>query len=266
MKETIKGCIRNAAAIFGLTINQMVEKKDLIDLITSLRPVKTNIDLIRFGSSSDGGYLIPDDLEGIVACFSPGVDKVSDFERDCINTGIKVFMADKSVDKPDLSLDESMYSFIRKFIGATNDETYITMDKWVNDSLPSDNCDLILQMDIETSAYKSLINMSDRLLERFRIIVIEFHYLHKLWEPLFFDFASAVFNKILKSHYCVHIHPNNCNGVERLKGIEIPRVAEFSFIRKDRATVVGKVSKLPHELDRDNTSNSPIYLTKLWYS
>lgn len=38
-------------------------------------------DLIRLGPNGDGGYLVPDDLTGIEACFSPGVCATSEFEN-----------------------------------------------------------------------------------------------------------------------------------------------------------------------------------------
>lgn len=50
--------------------------------------------LIRLGPMSYEGYLIPDDLEGIEACFSPSVGFNSIFEKDCADRGMKVFLAD----------------------------------------------------------------------------------------------------------------------------------------------------------------------------
>jgi hypothetical protein len=47
------------------------------------------------GAKGDGGLLVPDDLKGIEACFSPGVNFVSEFEFDCLEKNIKVFMAVK---------------------------------------------------------------------------------------------------------------------------------------------------------------------------
>lgn len=67
----------------------------LMGLIRSLAPVIPPQGLIRLGPASDGGYLVPDDLAGIRACFSPGVSKVSDFEFDCANRGMQVFLADR---------------------------------------------------------------------------------------------------------------------------------------------------------------------------
>ncbi len=39
------------------------------------------------GGENDGGYLVPDDLEGIEYCFSPGVSNIATFELDCLNRG-----------------------------------------------------------------------------------------------------------------------------------------------------------------------------------
>jgi hypothetical protein len=89
-------------------------------LIKSLHPIKTQFNLIRLGSKGDGGYLIPDDINEIKACFSPGVHLVSAFELDCLNFGMRVFMADKSVEKPNLEISTTEYDFIQKFIGCTN--------------------------------------------------------------------------------------------------------------------------------------------------
>lgn len=240
-------------------------KEDVNSFIKRLFPYQTDKDLIRLGPNSDGGYLIPDDIEGIQACFSPGVDNISEFEQECINRGIKVFMADKSVEKPNLSIPADQYNFIKKHIGCTNNSDFITMDDWVNSFHLKDNEDLLLQMDIEGGEYNSLINMSDSLLKRFRILVIEFHFLQDLWNPHFFNMAKAVFDKIVQTHTCVHIHPNNCCGIDSRFGIEIPRVAEFTFLRNDRSNFDNYQTYFPHKLDFDNTKKDPIVLPKNWY-
>jgi hypothetical protein len=120
-------------------------------------------------------------------------------------------------------------------------------------------------MDIEGDEYYSLINMSDSLMNRFRIMVIEFHSLHNLWNPYYFNLNKIVFDKILQTHICVHIHPNNYWGIDSRFGVEIPRIAEFTFIRKDRVTDKTFAHSFPHKLDYDNTENKTISLPKNWY-
>ncbi|MFY7900124.1 MAG: FkbM family methyltransferase [Chitinophagaceae bacterium] len=249
----------------GILLTKTTEIKKVNALIESLYPYKIQTDLIRLGSNGDGGYLLPNDLEGIEACFSPGVATVSEFEMDCLKLGMKVYMADKSVEKPNLNVPEDTYDFIKKFVGCTNNDDFITMDEWVNSKCSSEKSDLLLQMDIEGGEYHTLINTSDTLMKRFRIIVIEFHKLHNLWNPYYYDLNKVVFDKILQTHICVHIHPNNIGGFVSKLGVKIPRLAEFTFIRKDRVTSKSYANQFPHQLDSDNTNKKTLSLPKNWY-
>lgn len=249
----------------GILLKQPTDKKKVTGLIDSLHPFKIQTDLIRLGPEGDGGYLVPNDLDGIEAIFSPGVDKISEFERQCLEYGMKIYMADYSVEKPNLNISQDKYSFLKKYVGCTNNEVFITMDSWVSSSCNSTKTDLLLQMDIEGGEYNSLINMSDSLMNRFRIMIIEFHSLQDLWDPHFFNLNQSVFNKILQTHICIHIHPNNCCGISTRFGVDIPRVAEFTFIRKDRVEIKNFQNDFPHKLDFDNTKNKTIKLPKNWF-
>ncbi|HEY1195912.1 hypothetical protein [Flavobacterium sp.] len=266
IKSKIRQYIRKKLFKKGFEFKRLQQKEKILTLIKELHPLKTQHNLIRIGPNRDGGYLVPDDLEGIEACFSPGVDCVSEFELECINRGMKIFMADKTIEKPNLSIPKTQYSFIKKHIGLSNNDEYITMDSWVNQSLESTNSELLLQMDIEGFEYYAILNMSYSLMNRFRIMVFEFHFLEKLWNSESFDFYSTIFNKILETHVCVHIHPNNHNPYITRDGIEIPPCAEFTFIRKDRAIIKGYQNKFPNSLDFDNTNRKPMILSKTWYS
>ncbi len=239
--------------------------KDALDsLMRSLYPVSCNHELIRFGPHGDGGYLIPNDLEGIEACFSPGVDFESGFEMACADSGIKVFMADKSVNQP--AKAHQLFNFTKKFIGVTTNSDFMTINDWVTSSLPESHSDLLLQMDIEGYEYEVILSMADILMRRFRIIVVEFHQLHMLWSMPFYSIAARTFDKILQTHTCIHIHPNNCSGSLRKNGLEIPRLMEFTFIRNDRIRNPSYQNVFPHPLDNDNYSdNHYLPLPECWY-
>ena len=45
-----------------------------------LKPVRSSYPLVRIGGDQDGAYLLPNDLKGIEACFSPGVSYKKSFE------------------------------------------------------------------------------------------------------------------------------------------------------------------------------------------
>lgn len=243
---------------------RLTEKDELQSLIQRLFPVSPGKELIRLGPESDGGYLIPDDLAGIEACFSPGVDVVSGFEKDCAALGMKVFLADRSIDQPTES--SSLFHFTKKYVGVTTNDDFMTIDDWVASSLPGSNTDLMLQIDIEGYEYETFLGVSDGLMRRFRIIVAEFHYLDQLWSRPFFRLASRMFEKILQTHTCVHIHPNN--GFRPLKkgGLTIPPITEFTFFRNDRICNASFASVFPHPLDFDNTVNPHFPLPRCWYA
>ncbi|MBP0902863.1 FkbM family methyltransferase [Mariniflexile gromovii] len=258
--------LKKIFSFFGFQINKNTEKSKIIELIKSLRPYQTNIELIRMGSVTDGGYLVPNDLEGIKTCFSPGVDTESGFEIDCLNRGIQVYMADNSVERPNIDASKYDYNFIKKHIGTTSNEDFITFTDWLRSSNIEPNEDLLMQMDIEGAEYFTLLSIDELLLKQFRVILLEFHFLERLWDKEFFALASSVFEKLLKTHTCVHLHPNNCSKIYKHKNVEIPPVLEFSFLRNDRITSKTFIDQFPNVLDKDNLNyEKPVVLPKNWY-
>lgn len=241
-------------------------KEDVIAFIKKLRPYNTGIKLIRMGSKKDGGYLVPDDIEGIAACFSPGVNTVSEFEMHCHEKKMKIYLADKSVDKPRLNLKQDEYHFLKKFVGCMNNKDFITLDTWAKSMDVKKDNELLLQMDIEGAEYVTLINTSEELLKSYRIIVLEIHSLHKIWNQEFYKLASATFDKLLQHHTCVHIHPNNHGSIMEHENIEIPTVVEMTFVRNDRIIEKTPQTVFPHPLDSDNSKNrESITLPEIWY-
>jgi hypothetical protein len=247
----------------NIAVSPATNAESLHKFIRTLKPYNSDKALIRFGPDTDGGYLIPDDIEGIEACFSPGVSKVSGFELECANRGMKVFLADASVDK--LPEEHPDFIFEKKFIGAVGTGDFITIDDWVKNSITSENTDLILQMDIEGFEYETILSMRESLLQRFRIIVIEFHAIHLLWSKTYFDLVSRSFEKLLQHHTIVHIHPNNLGTVVNRNGVELPEMLEISFLRNDRIAQKQPADKFPHKLDFRNCSKPDLPLPESWY-
>lgn len=265
MRDLLRSRLMELLASVNAFPTGLTGRADLLSLIKKLSPMQcSDSKLIRLGPTGDGGYLIPDDLEGISACFSPGVSYISGFEKDCAERGIKVFMADKSVNRP--ADDHPLFHFTKKFIGATSNDEFMTLDDWVANSQIDNDGDLLLQIDIEGYEYEVFLAASDALMRRQRIIVAEFHQLDQLWNRPFFNLASRTFEKILQTHACVHIHPNNCCGSLKRSGIEIARVMEFTFLRRDRIKSISFQREFPNPLDGDNTDNPPLVLPRDWYA
>ena len=252
--------IRNTLNSIGLKMpwkpffcGRKTSDEELLKLIKQLAPVDSGKNMIRIGPSKDGGYLLPDDFDGIEACFSPGVDKESGFELQLAERGIAIYMADASVDSPPIQHDR--FLFTKKFIGSYDEGIFTTLNSWVNEKALNHPGDLILQIDIEGAEYEAFINMSEELIARFRMIVVEFHHLDYLFSKPYFDIAQAAFRKIIRQHCCVHIHPNNVGSVASSNNVSIPQMMEFTFYRKDRMTKQVTRAKIPHPEDVDCASN-----------
>jgi hypothetical protein len=239
----------------------MRDEGSLRNFLDGLHPIK--FDLIRIGGDGDGGYLVPDDLENIVSCFSPGVSDIFDFELDLAGRGIPSFMADYSV-KPETIINPKFH-FIQKFVGPVNSIEEINFEDWVIIN-SEESQDLILQMDIEGAEYATLLSCNQSILRRFRILVIEFHGLELLLDYQAAPLVENCFKKLLQDFYVVHIHPNNNDPSRFYKTTEIPSLMEFTFIRKDRVHQFEYVTSYPHSLDRPTVSNRPdIKLPSNWY-
>ncbi len=262
MKQLIKKIIFELGLKLGVYISPRTDYEEIKHLLKKLYPISTDKNLVRMGAKGNGGYLVPNDLDGIEACFSPGVGTVNQFEYDCLNKSIQVFMADYSVDLPKL---ENNMHFIKKFIGASSYENFITLDDWIDGCNISDDGDLLLQMDIEGFEYENIMSISQRNLQRCRIILVEFHALQFLYNRHQFSMISRVFDKLLQTHTLVHNHPNNCCDVIKYKDIEIPPVMEMTFLRNDRITSKKFATKFPHELDFDSANKQTMVLPKCWY-
>jgi hypothetical protein len=221
-----------------------------------MTPQATDTPLIRLGDFGDGGYLVPDDLRGIAACYSPGVSEQASFEMDMAKRGIPSFMADASVERPPLNVPGA--AFVRKFLGDTDKGQFMTLASWVAATDPDPEADLLLQMDIEGAEYATLAAAPRDLLRRFRMIVIEWHHLPSiLTKPRFLAPALAVAEKLREDFVTVHLHPNNVSGSVEIEGQMIPRVVEATLLRRDRASGLRPARDLPHPLDRRHNPKRP---------
>lgn len=263
-RKTLKAAGVSLAAGLGFHAAPRTPRTALEALVRSLWPIAPGIELVRIGPAADGGYLVPNDLDGLRHAFSPGVSNESGFEAALAERGLDVFLADYSVDGP--ATPHPRFVFDKRFVGSVTDERCMTLDDWHAAKLGDDAGDLLLQMDIEGAEYETLLAASPTLLAKFRIMVIEFHWLPQLWNEPFFKIASRAFEKLLATHSVVHIHPNNCCGSVTSAGIEIPRIAEFTWLRNDRLRAREHQRVFPHALDRPNVAKAPLDLPACWHA
>ena len=224
--------------------------------ISSLVPVRDARPLVRLGNAGDGGYLAPDDLEGVAVAVSPGVSTEVSFDSAMAERGMEVYMVDGSVDGP--PVQNQRFHFQKKFLDVFEDKMNMRLDTLCALIRPEHKGDRLLQMDIEGAEYSVLLDASAEVIRSFRIMLIEFHQLDRMFAAFPFRLIKATFQKLKRTHEIVHIHPNNVAQPRIRKGVVIPPVMEFTFYRRDRVVVDPKKElKFPHPLDRDNVPQHP---------
>lgn len=261
----VKSWLRDKLTRGGYYVAPASDPEQVDRLIRRLRPEAVAQPLIRLGApTSDGGYLVPDDLEGIRFAISPGVAQEVSFDVDLAERGIRVVMLDASVKGP--PIDRPEFDFRPLFLDTYESERTTTLQSLVDD-LPGD-ADLLLEMDIEGAEYRVLHSASSELLRRFRIIVIEFHDLADLASRSRCPDLAAALDKLFDTHRVVHVHPNNHGRTMRLAGHEFSEVLEVTFHRRDRSdSVHGARVPLPHPLDQDcDPQSAPSPIPAAWRS
>ena len=263
---SLKSRLRKAAFNRHIQLGKLETRPGLTDFIARFREHYVPCRLTRIGSTADGGYLLPDALDDLVYCFSPGVADSADFENELSKLGIRSFMADASVSQA--PIENELFTFIPKFLGTRTHNEYITLSDWISQSIGNDASPKVLQMDIEGAEYDVLGYESAETLASFSILTIEFHDLNKLFEKDFLRLVSIIFDKIFKNFSICHVHPNNCCGITELDGVGIPRVMEVTFVRNDVLQTIRTSDPitLPHPLDVKNVSHlEEIVMPEIWW-
>ena len=118
--------------LFNIYVEKKTSKENISKILKKLLPYKIEYDLIRLGDDNDGGYLVPNDLDGIVKNYSAGVGKLSKFERDLKE---KFLIDSNMLDYNDI--DESILpigsKFFKKKIGVGISKDELNIDNWLNE-------------------------------------------------------------------------------------------------------------------------------------
>jgi len=246
----------------GVFVGRAVPHEELRDWVSRFSPRQTCAPMQRFGATNDGGYLMPDVLEDVEACFSPGVSTCADFEAAIAGRGIRCFLADYSVTAPPMK--HELIHFDQLFVGPVTRDHFVSLDDWVEARCPGAG-DLLLQMDIEGAEYGAILAARPQTLRRFKVIIIELHMLDRVATDLGFRLLQDFSAKLLDNHFVVHAHPNNCWQPVQAQGLTIPPVLELTLVRRDVCPVGAPVREFPHPLDAPNLPGVPdIVLPECW--
>lgn len=212
---------------------QMNSLKTINEFYRRLIPINYGWTLIRIGGDKDGGYVIPDDLNGITSCLSPGCNLLSSFERQLFD---EFDVPSQICDLPEYlpTTTSPGLEYIPKLLGQDTSKC-ITLDQWVKNAKRNESDELILQMDIEGAEFEILQHTDLSVLETFRIIVIEFHHLELLKYAHFSEkHFVPVFDKLSLAFDVVNTNANNACGYWFYGRRKFPPIVEVTFHRKDR--------------------------------
>ncbi len=203
---------------------------------------------IRIGNRNDGGYVMVDDFEDILAAYSLGISDDVSWDLEVANRDIEVFLYDHTI--ATLPESHAKFHWIRQGIASEKHSHFTTLSSAVasNGHLKSPN--LLLKCDIEGSEWGVLAGIESALLSNFRQIVIELHNLDSLDDVAFVRQFSSAITKLTENHTVVHVHGNNHAGLFVMSGLPpLPKCLEITLVRTSDYSLVPSTEVYPTKLD-----------------
>lgn len=226
--------------------NDLDNVRRLLDLI---KVYDCDIDKIRIGPESDGGYVLSNHLSAAAPeLYSFGIGNDVQFELDFAKkyptSIIKLF--DASIDTPPVMRPQ--FSFSKRNMNKLFQFGEVPLGS-------------TLKMDIEWDEWEGLYYTDPEVLQQFSQLIIEFHLvdipLHccsEKFSPYFsafyrrvlsrvnnelFGMYCEVLQKITRDFYIFHIHANNSLPKVMVEGLTFPPLLEMSFISKSLPHIWG---------------------------
>lgn len=233
----------------------MSGQTEILSLMAKMRPRKCDFRKIRVGSAADGGYVLPDDCDGLSGIVSLGVGINVSFDEYFARRGVPVYQYDHTVDAPPNSHER--FQFNRIAWGPTDGPGVASLETIIKSHHLQDSTDALLKFDTEGAEWEILPSTPARLLQHFRIIVCELHGIHALPTTPFFQQLRQTIELLTRNHTVVHLHANNCCGIHLIEGVPVPAVVELTLLRNDRSNFSPSDEPLPGPLDFPNMDDRP---------
>ena len=227
------------------------KKREFINIFI---PMEVNgLKKIRIGKNSDGGYILLDDLQNLKIAYSFGISNEVSFDQELADKNIDIFMYDHTIS----NLPYNNPKFHWQKLGLSG-ETEIAnntkkLDELIEENGHSNEKNMILKMDIESSEWDVFQDISSNILKQFKFIIGEFHLNNK---NKFIQLE--VLKKLKTTHQIFHLHCNNCiNDIIYFEGYYICPFLEISFIQKEGFNFSKLNSSFPiNGLDYKNCENN----------
>jgi hypothetical protein len=232
----------------------MTNQSEVLSIIKMIRPKKSTFRKVRIGSLSDGGYVLPDDLDGIDSLLSLGVGDEVSFDLHFLKKGIPVYQYDPTIDS---SPSDNADSFIfHKIAWASHDSIGgRSLSSMVQQHEIFNSDRGILKFDTEGAEWECIPTTSEHTLKHFRIIVCELHGLNSLGNGELRRKIRETLGLLTRNHTVMHLHANNCCGITLVEGVPVPAVVELTLLRNDRSEFTTCNEAIPGPLDYPNMND-----------
>jgi hypothetical protein len=218
---------------------------------------------IRLGRFNDGGYVMVDDFAAAEAAYSLGINDDVSWDLDIARLGIPVYQYDHTI--PRLPEEHELFHWEKKCISGIADPAagIESLETLIEKNGHQNANNLILKCDIEEAEWLLLRQTPNRILRKFKQIVIELHHMQYLAEDEHADNVRAAIANLTASHKVVHVHANNFAEWVVLGGIPVPGVLELTLLRDDSGEFTYSEETFPTLLDMSCYSKSAdFYLGK----
>jgi cephalosporin hydroxylase len=231
-------------------------RESILDLLSHFSPRKiVGYTKIRVGNEAgDGGYVMVDDFEGVVAAISAGIENEASWDQEIANRGIDVYQFDHTVTGSPVANDR--FHFYRHEI-STSATQHSDSIKSALEKIPTQGGRFIMKIDIEGAEWQALDAATVEDLRRFAQVVGEFHGFSNIADAEWRARALRTITKLRSVFEVVHVHGNNWAPLQVIANIPFPDVIEVAFANRSLYQFDNTTEVFPTPLDRPNDKSCP---------
>lgn len=233
----------------------MSGQTEVLSIMAKLRPFRCDMGKIRVGALADGGYVLPDDCDGLTGLLSLGVGGDVSFDEQFARRGVPIYQYDPTVEGPPTAHEN--FHFHKTAWGPADEPGVLSLASIMQAHGLYGSNDALLKFDIEGGEWEALTTVTPDHLKAFRIIACELHALHALYDRDSMDRVRQAINLLTQHHTVVHLHANNCCGITLVEGVPVPAVIELTLLRNDRSSFTPSDEPIPGPLDFPNMDDRP---------
>lgn len=212
----------------GIEFSSEVLVQRILEISKTMQIRKViGFELIRVGGSSDGGYVMLNNLDDIAGVLSLGVGPDISWDNEISQKVSLIHLYDHTISNLPKPMPEARW--FKEKVVAMGDSTGTSFEEAIS-RLPDTN-QLLLKCDIEDSEWEIFSRCDSEILERFDQIVVEFHWLSEKLLTQKYELMINALQNLARTHSVINIHGNNFAKFQIIANCPIPEVIEVTYVR-----------------------------------